>query len=155
MSCHEPLSYCILTSIEIQSDKKEFVKEAKARNKTIFRQKREPRISKAMRSTDTNKIATRNNSLPKLKSLLPDSKRRESKAFSRPIQDQKPRIRQSKKYAHIRSSGYGVASSTLTSSSKDGKKAENATTLPSLNRANPNRLLPTREPARRGRGFRG
>eukprot|EP00956_Cyclotella_meneghiniana_P003227 scaffold3932_cov87-Cyclotella_meneghiniana.AAC.31 len=98
-----------------RSDKKDFVKEAKERNKTIFRQKKQhPPLAKV--ASDKNIRTTRNNSLPKLKSLLPESKRqRESKPFSKPVQDQKPRIRQPKKYAHIRSSGYGGASSMASS----------------------------------------
>ena len=122
--------------LQPQSDKKEFVKEARERNKTIFRQRKEP--APPDKSSIANKSrVTRNNSLPKLKSLLPDAKRRESKPFTRPVQDNKPRIRQPKKYAHIRSSGYGGFGSTSTLSTSNSKtKDEKATeALPTLRRA--------------------
>jgi type IV secretory pathway VirB10-like protein len=130
-----------------QSEKKDFIKEARERNKTIFRQKKDQPPSDMH---PTKNKAPKTNSLPKLKSLLPDSKqRRESKPFTRPVQENKPKIRQPKKYAHIRSSGYGGFSpSASTTSSKDEKK-ENKTALPSLRTAKPNKLPPIGEPSSR------
>jgi hypothetical protein len=96
----------------MQSEKKDFVKEARERNKTIFRKRKEnaPSSEHTGYVTDSSKSSSRKN-LPKLKSLLPDTKRRD-KPPNPPIKEQKPRLRQPKKYAHVRSSGYGGFGST-------------------------------------------
>lgn len=139
----------LFSSFRPQSDKKEFVKEAKERNKTILRRRKEPSASSEKVGTTSKNKTIANNSLPKLKSLLPSSKQRESKPFNRPVQENKPRIRQPKKYAHIRSSGYGGVN-PLPNITKDGKTTDK-TTLPSLRKPKPkpNKLPVLGEPRRR------
>ena len=80
------------------------MKKTKERNRTFNRQKKEagqPKITGFF-----NDKSTARGSLPKLKSLITDTKRNESK-LSNPSKEQKPRLRQPKKYAHVQSSGYG------------------------------------------------
>eukprot|EP00804_Cyclotella_cryptica_P008793 CCRYP_015639-RD/>CCRYP_015639-RD protein AED:0.06 eAED:0.06 QI:2627/1/1/1/0.85/0.62/8/318/480 len=118
-----------------RSDKKEFIKEAKERNITFYRRKNEAGHQKTMGLV--NEKTTRG-SLPKLKSLLPDTKRNESKP-SNPPREQKPRLRQPRKYAHLQSSGYGG----IGSASMQRKAA-----FTSLRKSKPNerKLPPIREP---------
>ncbi|KAL7549181.1 hypothetical protein ACHAWF_017136 [Thalassiosira exigua] len=84
-----------------QNNKKEFVQESKARNNT-FHRKGGGKNNVALANKE--KATSHRTNLPKLKSLVPDSKgSTENSSFKKHTR------RQPKKYAHIRSSGYGTS----------------------------------------------
>eukprot|EP00970_Alexandrium_tamarense_P005319 scaffold858_cov193-Alexandrium_tamarense.AAC.17 len=139
-----------------RSDKNDFINESKARNNTFYRKK----INSGSDDTGDvgNSKATSRTNLPKLKTLLPGSKETKRKELAQPPKH-KPRARQPKKYAHVRSSGYGGSTAATSTSSKT------LPTLPSLSnsksygflskKTEASRLPPVAQSnGRLGRGFR-
>lgn len=135
----------------LKNNKKEFIKESKARNNTFNRRGRKNNVGLSRKDKATNRT-----NLPKLKALIPDSKnsvenssikrhaRRQPKKYAN-VQSsalenksgnesssfKKHTRRQPKKFANVRSSGYGAASVAPTSNASATTKTK-LSQLPSL-----------------------
>lgn len=146
---HAMLSLTIFPTMDlckqIQSDKKDFIKGARERNRKYYRQEKEagqPKITGFFHDKTTAR-----GSLPKLKSLITDTNCNESKP-SNLSKEQKSRLRQPKKYTHVQSSGYGGIGSV---------SMQQKTAFASSRKAMPNgnKLPPLGEPEHVGRsGYR-
>ncbi|KAL7475760.1 hypothetical protein ACHAW6_001665 [Cyclotella cf. meneghiniana] len=124
-----------------RSDKKDFIKGARERNRKYYRQEKEagqPKITGFFHDKTTAR-----GSLPKLKSLITDTNRKESNP-SNPSKEQKSRLRKPKKYSHVQSSGYGGIGSV---------SMQQKTAFASSRKAMPNgnKLPPIGEPEHEGR----
>ena len=81
-----------------QNNKKEFVEESKARNKTLYRKGAKP----SQASLGKDKRPYQRTNLPKLKSISKQSQDSEGSGYKKP-----PRRKPNPKYAHVRSSVAG------------------------------------------------
>lgn len=112
-----PKTRSMVSILLARSSKKEFVQESKERNKTLYRRKR--RNKKPAGNDGTGKAST---NLPK----LPSSSLAEVNETPMSSSFKKNTRRQTKKFSHVRSSGYGVTTATTTNSTASSTK------LPSL-----------------------
>ena len=124
-----------------QSNKQDYIEQSKSKNNSFYRSKKE--YNAAGGPSTKGKSTTRGN-LPRLKSLMQETHRKTNNnpgANSDILQDrtQKPQRRQPKKYAHIRSTGYGTGTSSKTTlpalnktTGLEAKLTTNSRKLPSL-----------------------
>eukprot|EP00578_Thalassiosira_sp_NH16_P020881 CAMPEP_0181086572 /NCGR_PEP_ID=MMETSP1071-20121207/5818_1 /TAXON_ID=35127 /ORGANISM="Thalassiosira sp., Strain NH16" /LENGTH=482 /DNA_ID=CAMNT_0023168417 /DNA_START=252 /DNA_END=1701 /DNA_ORIENTATION=- len=126
--------------------KKEFIQESKARNNTFHRKGGKNNSV----SLDKDKTSNRTK-LPKLKSLAPDNKGgiTDNPSFKKHTR------RQPKKYAHIRSTGYGGVPSSTAATRRGGPPVSSISStnkLPTLNHSHQNHSHRTKlNPLRRSR----
>ena len=106
-----------------RNNQKELVKDNKARNRTIYRKGGKSNSNPSLQSSSTSS----GSNLPRLKSLIPESKDKDKKKISSDNSSNPPSFRKhSKKKFNIRSSGYG------SSSVAPVQGASSSTMLPSL-----------------------
>eukprot|EP00578_Thalassiosira_sp_NH16_P004007 CAMPEP_0181134926 /NCGR_PEP_ID=MMETSP1071-20121207/32348_1 /TAXON_ID=35127 /ORGANISM="Thalassiosira sp., Strain NH16" /LENGTH=490 /DNA_ID=CAMNT_0023221477 /DNA_START=97 /DNA_END=1570 /DNA_ORIENTATION=+ len=129
-----------------RNNKKEFIQESKARNNTFHRKGGKNNSV----SLDKDKTSNRTK-LPKLKSLAPDNKGgiTDNPSFKKHTR------RQPKKYAHIRSTGYGGVPSSTAATRRGGPPVSSISStnkLPTLNHSHQNHSHRTKlNPLRRSR----
>lgn len=138
-SCNSRLEHHAVLACFLQNNKKEFIEESKARNNS-FHRKGKKHAGAQKRENSTN--------LPKLKSLTGGAPHREKSSTNLPTDikgsnsstDTNPprfkkstRRRQPKKYAHVRSSGYGGSSVAPAPPGASSATHTTSTRLPPLN----------------------